>query len=307
MAGAAVPKVAETTRARRGLMARQEAIACYVLIGPVVLATLVLDILPMLPSLYWSFTQWDFLSTPQWVGLKSYQNLTEGVSGTRFFGTIRDTTVYTIGAIPGVIVAGLALALLVDQKLKGMAIFRGLYYLPVVTSGVAMAYAWKWVFDERFGITNVILRALSFDGIPWMSGTEWYMVAIIIITVWAQMGYNMVLYLAALQGVPPSLLEAANMDGASAWQRFWYIRLPLITPTTFFILVLSIINFFQQFTLVYILGGSRVEIYVVRLWEYAFQNKKVGEASAMAWILFIFLSILTFVQWRIQNRWVYYG
>lgn len=287
-------------------MRREEAVAGLLFVAPVTLATLVLNILPMLPSLYWSFTEWDFAGTPKWVGLGSYASLFEGTQALRFWTTVRDTTLYTVFALPGSILAGLGLALLVNQRLQAINVFRGLYYLPVVTSGVALVYAWKWVFDTRFGIANVTLRAIGLSGIPWLQEGWAFLAAIVIVTVWSQMGYNMILFLAGLQGIPSSLLEAASIDGAGAWQRFRSIVLPLLTPTIFFVMILSVIHFFQQFTLVYIFGTSRLEIYVVRLWQYAFNEHRAGEASAMAWMLFMFLAVLTYVQWQAQSRWVYY-
>lgn len=287
-------------------MRRQESITGLLLVAPVVLATFLFNIVPMLPSFYWSLTEWDFLNDPEFVGLGTYQAIFTGVQATRFWQTVWDTTLYTVLAVPGSMVAGLGLALLVNRKLRGMAIWRGLYYLPVVTSGVATAYAWRWVFDFRFGIINVTMRGAGFSGIGWLQTYSGFLIAIVIVSIWAQMGYNMVLFLAGLQSIPDSILEAASVDGATSWQRFRHIVLPLLTPTTFFVLIISIIGFYQQFTLVYIFGQSRLDIYLLRLWEAGFQEHQAGMASAMAVLLFIFLGILTAVQWRLQRRWVFY-
>lgn len=287
-------------------MQRQEAITGLLFVAPVVVATLLFNLLPMLPNFYWSFTQWDFLSEPRWVGFDTYSSLFEGFQSERFWNSVVDTSLYTALAVPGSMAAGLGLALLVNQQLKGLALWRGLYYLPVVTSGVATAYAWQWVFDTRFGVINIALRAVGLSGIPWLQSYGGFLAAIVIVTVWAQMGYNMVLFLAGLQSIPESILDAASVDGASAWQRFRSIVFPLLTPTTFFVLIISIISFYQQFTLVYIFGGSQLDIYLLRLWEYAFIEQSAGQAAAMATLLFLFLSVLTFVQWRLQRRWVFY-
>jgi multiple sugar transport system permease protein len=285
---------------------RQESLTGLFFVAPVVIGTLLLNIAPMIPSLYWSFTEWDFLTAPKWVGLGTYRSIFEGTNSERFWQAVIDTSVYTILAVPGSMAAGIGLALLVNQKMRFSSVWRGLYYLPVVTSGVATAYAWKWVFDVRFGIVNVTLRTLGISGIPWLQSHNAFMAAIVIVTVWSQMGYNMVLFLAGLQGIPSTILEAASVDGATNFQRFRHVVLPLLTPTTFFVLIITIISFFQQFALVYIMGQSRLDIYVLRIWQAAFQESQAGLASAMAVLLFIFLGTLTMIQWRLQRRWVYY-
>lgn len=302
----AAPSLGRRTLRRPSPVKRQEARTGLLFAAPVVAATVLFNILPMLPSLYWSFTEWDFLSTPKWVGLDTYRSLFEGSQGTRFWRTVVDTTLYTVLAVPGSMIAGLGLALLVNQKIRFVSVWRGIYYLPVVTSGVATAYAWRWVFDVRFGIINTTLRAVGLSGIPWLQSYNGFLAAIVIITIWSQMGYNMVLFLAGLQGIPASILEAASVDGASELQKLRHITLPLLTPTTFFVLVISIISFFQQFALVYIMGTSRLDIYVVRLWQTAFQESQAGAASAMAVLLFAFLSVMVMIQWRLQRRWVFY-
>lgn len=291
---------------RPNQMKRQEALTGLMFAAPVVLATLLFNILPMLPSIYWSFTDWNFLTTPQWVGLDTYQSLFQGSQANRFWQTVIDTSLYTIFAVPGSMAAGIGLALLVNQRIRFSSLWRGLYYLPVVTSGVATAYAWRWVFDVRFGIVNVTLRAVGLSGIPWLQSYNGFMAAIVIVTIWSQMGYNMVLFLAGLQSIPKSILEAASVDGANGFQKFRHITLPLLTPTTFFVLVISIISFFQQFALVYIMGSSRLDIYVLRLWQAAFEESQAGVASAMAVLLFAFLSVMIMIQWRLQRRWVFY-
>lgn len=288
-------------------MRRQQAVTGLLFVAPVVLSTLIFNIGPMLPSLYWSFTQWNFLNSPQWIGVAGYVSIFTGLQAGRFWQTVVDTSLYTAFAVPGSMIAGLGLALLVNrQVLRWPSMWRGLYYLPVVTSGVATAYAWQWVFDVRFGIINVALRSIGWSGVPWLQSYTGFMTVIVIVSIWGQMGYNMVLFLAGLQSIPRSILEAASVDGAGDWQRFRHIILPLLTPTTFFVLIISVVSFFQQFALVYIMGTNRLNIYVVRLWETAFRESQAGTASAMAVLLFIFLAGLTAIQWRLQSRWVFY-
>lgn len=289
-----------------GTLRRQEAFWGLVFMAPVVLATLVFDVLPVLPSLYWSMTNWRILDEPNWVGLDNYRAMFEGTVGREAHVAAFWTLVYAVGSTVSVSVVGLSLALLVDRAIRWVGLFRALYYAPVVTSTIAAGFAWRFIFHERAGILNYALYAAGLSPIPWFQD-EWpFMVALIVVTTWHGMGFTMVLFLAGLQGIPAELHEAAATDGANGRQVFWRITLPLLTPTAFLVMIISLINYIQQFDLLYIFG-ARVDLYVYRLWNYAFVQFRDGLASAMAVLLFVVLAAVTYLQWRLQDKWVHYS
>ncbi len=289
-----------------GTLRRQEAFWGLLFMAPVVLATLVFDILPVLPSLYWSLTDWQLLREPRWIGLENYRSIFEGTLGGEVRRAAGWTVIYSIGSTISVTLVGLGLATLVNRAFKGVSIFRAIYYLPVVTSTVAAAFAWQFIFHQRSGLINWLLRALDFTPIPWFSNEWAFLAALIVVTTWHGMGFTMVLFLAGLQAIPHELHEAASIDGAGARQIFFRITLPLLTPTLFLVMIISLINYVQTFDLVFIFG-QRIEVYVYRLWFYAFIQFQDGLASAMAVLLFIVLATVTYFQWKLQDRWVHYS
>lgn len=274
--------------------------------APVVIATLAFDIIPVLPSLYWSLTDWQFLHKANWVGLENYQAIFQGTLGEQVRAAAYWTVVYTVGATICVTLAGLGLALLVDRGLRLIGAFRTIFYLPVVTSTVAAAFAWQWIFHQRSGVINWSLRSVGVSPIPWFNDEWAFLSALLAITTWQGMGYRMVLFLAGLQGIPNELKEAAAVDGAGALRSFFHITLPLLTPTIFLVVIISFIAYVQQFELVFIFG-TRIEVYVYRLWVTAFQRMQDGLASAMAVLLFLVLATITYVQWKVQDLWVHYN
>jgi ABC-type sugar transport system permease subunit len=308
MATTARPRRARPGLASFGLgsLRRQEAFWGLVFMAPVVLATLAFDILPVLPSLYWSFTDWQFLKEPRWVGLENYGAIFQGTLAAEARRAAGWTVLYALGSTVCVTVVGLGLALLVDRTVRWVGVFRAVYYLPVVTSTVAAAFAWQFVFHQRSGVINWTLRALDMAPVPWFSEELAFLIALLTVTTWHGMGFTMVLFLAGLQAIPVELREAAATDGANARQVFFRITLPLLTPTIFLVMIISLINYVQAFDLVFIFG-QRIEVYVYRLWFYAFVQLRDGLASAMAVLLFVVLAAVTYVQWRLQDKWVHYG
>ncbi len=256
-----------------------------------------------------SFYRADMLTPEVWVGLDNFIRLF--TRDELFRKVVVNTAYFTLGAVPLQMIAGLGLAVLVNVPLKGVTIFRTAFFMPVVSSVVAIALLWQWLYNSDFGIINETLRSLGVRNPPkWLSDPDWAMPALIIMAVWRQAGYNMVLFLAGLQGIPPDLHEAAEIDGASRWQRFWRITLPLLSPTTFFVLVISIIGSFQVFDQALILtnGGpaNATNTIVMSIYYAGFQDFKMGYASAMAWVLFMILIVVTIIQWNYQKRWVHY-
>lgn len=256
-----------------------------------------------------SFYRADLLTPEIWVGLDNYRRLL--FTDDLFRKILFNTAYYTFGSVPLTIIAGLLLAVLVNAPLRGMTLFRTAFFMPVVSSVVAVSLLWQWLYNSDFGLINETLRWLGVRNPPiWLSDPRWAMPALIIMSVWRQAGYNMVIFLAGLQGIPQHLYEAAEIDGANRWQRFWAITLPLLSPTTFFVLVISIIGSFQVFDQALILtnGGPADATHTVVMYIYnqGFQFFKMGYAAAVAWVLFLIIFVLTILQWRYQRRWVHY-
>jgi multiple sugar transport system permease protein len=272
-----------------------------------VLGFIVFALGPMLASLYLSFTRFEVLTPPRWVGLDNYARL----FARDFFvwRTLANTAFYLLG-IPVGIAISLLLALLLNQKLRLEGFFRTVYFVPSVCSIVAAALLWKWIYNADYGLINTYLRALGVADPPaWLSNPHLVKPALVVMGIWSGLGYNMVLFLAALQGVPRSLLEAAELDGANAWQRFRHVTLPAISPMTFFIAVTSVIGGLQSFDQVYVMtrGGPefRSATFMLYLYLSGFQHFQMGYASAMAWVLGVLVMIVTVLQFRLARRWVH--
>ena len=264
---------------------------------------------PMLVSLYLSFTHYEVLTPPRWVGLDNYVRL---FTRDFFVGrTLANTAFYLLG-IPVGMALSLLLALALNQKLRLQLFFRTVYFIPSVCSIVAAALLWKWIYSADYGLINTYLRALGVSDPPaWLSSPVLVKPALMVMGIWGGLGYNMVLFLAALQGVPRPLLEAAELDGANAWQRFRYVILPAISPMTFFVAVTSVIGGLQNFDQVYVMtrGGPeyRSATYMLYLYVTGFQYSQMGYASAMAWVLGALVLCVTALQFRLARRWVHLG
>jgi multiple sugar transport system permease protein len=284
----------------------KEAIDGYLFITPWLVGFLIFTLGPLVASVFLSFTKWDIFSAPEFVGMANYTNL---FADPLFKKSLYNTFYYAIFSIPLGMAGGLFLAILLNQKVKGLPIFRTLFYLPSVTSGVAVALLWKWIFNPEFGIANLILNRFGLPSLQWLSSPRWAMPALIIMSLWG-VGGGMLIYLAGLQGIPQQLYEAAELDGAGWWSCFTKITLPMLSPTLFFQLIMGIIGSFQVFTQVYVMtqGGpaNATLVYVLYLYKNAFQWWKMGYASALAWILFAIVMIFTLIQFKLAPRWVHY-
>jgi len=280
----------------------------YLFLAPDLLGTLVFSVGPVLAALALGFFAWDILSPPQFVGLGNYQALADDDV---FREVLRNTTVFVLGSVPLRTVLALLLAIVLNQGIRGVAFFRGAFFLPTITSAVAAAVVWRWIYEPNFGLLNSFLYAIGVAHPPsWLSSPIWAMPALILLAVWQGIGFQMVIFLAGLQGIPAHLYEAAAIDGANAWTRFRHITLPLISPTTFFVVVISIIGSYQVFDQAFILTeggpGYATTTLVNYVYIYAFQYFKMGYASAIAWILFLIVFTLTVIQFVLQRRWVHY-
>lgn len=287
---------------------------------PSVIGFLVFNILPMIASLLISTTNWDGLSELNlWSDLGGFMdkffvgfdNYREILTSRELYKVLGNTLTFVVLYIPLVIMVSLAVAKVLSSKMRGIGVFRVVYYIPVITSWVAGALIWKWALSPDYGIINEILRLFGIQGPKWLQSEKWAMPAIVLASIWKDMGYFGVMFLSGLQGINTEYYEAASIDGAGAWRKFFKITLPLLTPTMFFVVIISIISSFQLFPQVMIMAtdagpnGATMAM-VERIYKYGFKYYKMGYASAYSWVLFIIILLFTSIQMKLQNRWVYY-
>jgi multiple sugar transport system permease protein len=288
-----------------GYLSREQARYGTLFVLPTFLFFCVFVAWPVFYSFHLGFFDWSPLEPlPRPVGLANYQEL---LATPTFLRTIVNTFVFTFGVLGVVVVGSIALALALNQGLRGTAFFRAIYYSPVVTSLVATAVIWLWILDPQFGIVNQVLRAAGLPTPGWAADSVWAMPTVIVAFSWRDVGYFTVIYLAGLQGIPNELKEAARIDGCGAWRMFRHITLPLLVPTTLFVAVLSVIRATQgAFGLIYVMtGGGPVEatnVMVLYLYQQAFQFFRIGYASAVAYVLFAFVFLAMLIQFRLLGR-----
>ncbi|WP_415786524.1 carbohydrate ABC transporter permease [Deinococcus saxicola] len=290
---------------------RREAINGYLFIMPWLIGFLVFVAGPMLFSLYASFTNYDVTSTMRWVGFDNYVRLF--TDDKLFWTSLYNTGFYVLFAVPLGIITGLLIAVLLNQKVPGQKIFRTIFFLPKVLTGVAVLLLWLWVFNPDFGPINVFLRAIGVENPPlWFSDPTWAKPALVIMSVWGAAG-GYIIYLASLQGIPRHLYEAAMLDGASPARQFLSITVPMMSPTIFFKLITGISGAFQFWEAALIVseggrGGPSYStlFYGLYMWQKAFNDYQMGYASAMAWVLLIIILLITALQFYGSRRWVYY-
>lgn len=265
-------------------------------------------LVPIIGSLFISFTEWDLLSPPQFVGFENYVQILRDPG---FYNALGNTLYFIAGYLPSVIVISLGIAIILNKNIKGRMFFRAAYFVPVVSSWVAVSLIWKWLFNPSFGIINYVLSLVGISGPAWLHDPQFAMIAIIITSVWKDIGFLMVMFLAGLQNIPDTYYEAASIDGASSFRKFWNITVPLLAPTTFFVLIISLINSFQVFDQVMIMTGGgpagTTTVLVQQIYNHAFRYYEMGYASAMSWFLFVIIFVITAVQMKLQKRWVDYG
>lgn len=286
----------------------QEVATGWLYVLPALLLFAVWWLYPLAYSFFVSLTDWDFISPDKkFVGLQNYAHL---IRHAEFWQVLWNTTYFSVAVVVGSMVLGLAFALLLNRKLRGTAFYRALIFTPYVTPIVAVSMVWSWIYDPRAGLANWALSLVGLPKLQWLSSSTWAMPAIIIMSIWKSAGYNMLFFLAGMQSIPPEVYEAAQMDGAKGWQRFRHVTLPLLSPTTFFLLVISFIGAFNAFDQIQVMtqggpaGATRTIVYY--LYQNAFQFFDVGYASAVAIALLLITLALTLVQFRLSKRWVHY-
>lgn len=292
---------------------RKEAISAFIFLAPFFLWLLFIMGGPILAAFFLSFCKWDILTPIQFVGFENYKEMF--FNDPRFWKALYNTAYFTLLSVPVGMILSILVAMLMNQKVKGIGIYRTLFYLPsVVGAGVAVAVLWKWIFNADSGLLNYMISFLT--GIPisdcpkWLASEVWSKPALVIMSLWG-VGGGMIIYLAGLQGIPTTLYEAAEIDGANRWQQFWAVTIPGLSPVIFFQLIISIVGSFQIFTQVDVmtdgLGGPADSTLVMVLYIYqkAFKYYQMGYASALSWVLFIVIMLATWIQFK-YSKWVYY-
>ncbi|MBN1347049.1 MAG: sugar ABC transporter permease [Phycisphaerae bacterium] len=276
--------------------------------SPILIGLVVFTIYPFIASLYLSFCDYDIFTPPRWVGLTNYVTLF--TEDPLFWKSLQNVLYYTAFAVPLSIVFGVVLALLLDANIRGLSVYRTIFFLPSIVPIVASSVLWLWLLNPKIGLVNLMLKTVGVEGPGWLNDPDWSKPSLIIMAVWG-VGHFMIIYLAGLKDIPVSLYEASMVDGASAWQRVRHITLPMLTPVIFFHLVMGLIASFQYFTQAFVMtaGGplDSTLFYALHLFFEAFAYLKMGYASAMAWVLFLIVVCVTALVFRSQGRWVHYG
>jgi len=295
---------------RRGLSRRViiENLQGWLFAAPFVFGLLTFFLIPMLVSLGLSLTSYNILQPPRFIGLGNYADM---IHDPMIWHSLRVTTRFALISVPLNLSVGLAIAILLNQRVRGLTFFRTAFYLPTVVAGVAVAMMWEFMLSPRFGLVNYLLELLPWIelGPNWLGDPRFALWTFVTLSVWT-IGWSMLINLSALQGVPTALYEAALVDGANSWQRFWYITIPAISPVIFFNLIIGIVNALQSFDLFFILTGggpnNSTLTFMLYLYKTAFEYQRMGYASAMAWLLFAYLIVLTLIVFRSSSAWVYY-
>ncbi len=285
---------------------RRQAVAAYICLSPWIVGFVVFIAYPIAATLFYSLNKYPILGDMTWVWFKNYRVLLEDPL---FWQSLRVTTIYSLVAVPGSLALGYAIALLLNQKVRWVGVWRTMYFLPSIVPAIASAYLWSWLLNPDYGLVNAGLFSLHLPRPEWFGSPTWVLPAFIIMTLWGS-GGNLILYLAALQQVPTALYEAAHIDGANVWSRFVHITVPMTSPVLLFTFLTGIINSFQIFTAAYVItrGGpdNASLFYVVYLFRNGWQYFQMGYASALAWVLLLMMLVLTVITLRVSRRFVYY-
>lgn len=298
-----------TLHRKVGSYRRRKYLAGYLFIAPICLGILLFTIAPMVYSLFISFTKFDGANAPEFIGLANYRRLL--FEDPIFWKTVVNT-LYASVSILLVLVFSLLLALAMNADIRGLRVYRTIFYIPSICSTIAISLVWKWMLDSNFGLINQMLKLIGINGPAWLTEEVWAMPAMILNGVWGGLGFNMLLYLAALKNIPRAYYEAAMIDGANAWQRFRRITLPGVSPITFYILVTSFISAMQDFSRFMVLtnggpGEHTTTTVVFYIWQRAFRYLgTMGYASAMSWVLGAIVCVVTVINFKTSNRWVNY-
>src|SRR5690554_6782018 len=284
-------------------------LVAYSFILPNLLGFAIFTLVPMVFSLALALMSWDGANQVSWVGLENFKNL---LDDSTFKIALKNTFWYVGGTVPLTMICSLGLAVLLNQPIRGRNIFRTIYFFPYVASLVAVAVVWNMLFFPSAGPVNEFLRAIGVENPPrWSASVDWAMPTVILASIWRNMGYYMIIYLAALQGIPRILYEAAEIDGANAWQKFRFVTVPMLTPATFFISIMLTITSFKVFDLILVMTnggpGRATNVLVIHTYNTAFRQFRFGYSSAIAMVLFALVMVITIIQFYMERRWVEYS
>jgi multiple sugar transport system permease protein len=308
---AALHRRTAAVRPRPGWMGStraREAAWAYLFLLPFFLGLLFFIVGPVVAAFAISFTSWDLLSPPQWIGFDNYREM---LSDNLFWIALKNTVYFTAVSVPVTLLLALGLASLMNRKLRGIAALRAIYFFPVTASIVAVSLLWAWMYTPDFGIINYVLSQIGLPKVKWLVDPRMAMPSIILMSVWRGLGFNIVVFLAGLQSIPKDLYEAAELDGANGWDRFRQITIPLLTPTIFFAAIMALIASFQVFEQTFIMTqggpGNATLTLVYHIFQNGFTWLRMGYASALSFVLFAILFVITIVQVRFQRKWVHYA
>lgn len=296
-------------RRRLSPLTLRNTISGLLFISPWLVGLAVFTVYPLLASFAYSFTQYDVVSPPRFIGLANYSAMF--AEDPLFWQALGNTLYYGLVALPLGMVVAVCVSLLLNMQVRGLPVYRTLFFLPSIVPEIASALLWSWILNPQFGLVNALLKGVGLPALGWLSDPAWSKPALILIGLWG-FGGSMVIYLAALQDIPQHLYEAADLDGAGTWGKTWNVTLPMLTPTLFFNLVLGLIGTFQYFTTAFVItGGSggpagSTTFYAMLIYNNAFRYFKMGYASALAWLLFALVFLLTWAIFKTSGRWVYY-
>ncbi|CAM3648147.1 sugar ABC transporter permease [Cohnella lubricantis] len=303
-------RTAEPKQPRRGSLQRGETLSGFLFVSPMLIGVFVLVLLPIIATMALSFADWNFIQGwdgIKWVGFENFRNL---LDDPMFLRSVRNNLIFLL-AVPVYMLISMVLAVLIDRYVYLKGYFKVAYFMPYVSNIVAVAVVWMVLFQPSYGPVNEVLRTFGFSNPPkWLADPDYALVSIMLITVWISIGFNMIIYIAGLQSIPRDLYEAADIDGANAWTKFTRVTFPMLSPTSFFLLVTGIISTFKVFDIIAVttLGGpfGSTSLMVWYLYDQAFNNLKIGYASSVAAVLFLFVMLITAGQWAAQKKWVNY-
>ncbi|WP_066387915.1 carbohydrate ABC transporter permease [Neobacillus mesonae] len=298
-------KVTSLTKTRK----RSDYLWAYLMIAPTMLGLFIFYLWPIIQTFYYSFTEWGAFGQYEWTGLDNYKRM---LGDLNLLQSFKNTGIYIIFTVPVGIFLSIIVAVLLNQKIKGKSIYRTLYFLPVITMPAAIAMVWKWIYNADYGLLNYLLSLVGIKGPHWVSDPNIALYSIIVVAIWSGIGYNMVIFLSGLQGIPKMYYEAAEIDGAGPFRVFFKITLPLLSPVIFFVSIMSLIGAFQVFDLIFMMigkGSTAVEStqsIVYLFYQHAFVLNEKGYAAAIAVLLLIVILIITAIQMVLQKKWVHY-
>jgi multiple sugar transport system permease protein len=298
---------AATTRRTIWPWGRRRPLFGYLYVTPVIVWFVVFNLFPIAVGLGLSVTDWNILAPPNFIGIQNYVSL---VSDQLFWTALVNTLYFAVVSVGLGTVVALGLAVALNQRLRFLSIYRTIFFLPAVTALIAVAMVWRWLYDTEYGLINWVLSLVGIPPLRWLDDPRLAMLAVILMSVWRSVGFNTIILLAGLQSIPTEYQEAASIDGAGRWRRFWHITLPLVSPSTFFVAVNSLIGAWQVFDQVWAMTQGNPENSTVTLVFLIYQNAfawgKAGYASSLAYVLFVLILAFTWIQFKLQNRWVFY-